>query len=109
MLSNAQHAYFTLVGLTKPGLGDVNGDEEINITDVISLVNHILGKEEGNFIIENADINTDGDINISDATALVNVILGGGNFIVNEVVTNIDDFPITFGGGNGTAKVRENR
>ena len=61
----------------KPALihGDVNGDGEVNIADVTTLINIILGKD-----IEPtsgvADVNTDGEVNITDVTALVNIILG---------------------------------
>ena len=56
-------------------LGDVNGDGLVNITDVVLLVDHILGRENPAFIIGNADINSDGSINISDATQLLNIIM----------------------------------
>ena len=54
--------------------GDVNGDGKVNVSDVTTLVNMILGvipKDE-----TRADINGDGKINVSDVTALVNIILG---------------------------------
>ena len=54
--------------------GDVNGDGKVNVTDVTTLINMILGvvpKDE-----TRADINGDGKINVSDVTALVNIILG---------------------------------
>ncbi len=54
--------------------GDVNGDENVNVSDVTSLVNMILGviaKDE-----QAADINKDGKVNVSDVTALINIILG---------------------------------
>ena len=56
-------------------IGDVNGDGDVNITDVTLLVNHILGNADDNFIIANADINGDGNVSITDVTGLVNVIL----------------------------------
>ena len=62
-------------GQTNPNLGDVNGDGEINITDVTLLVDHILGNENDAFIIENANVNGDDDINIGDVTDLINIIL----------------------------------
>ena len=55
-------------------VGDVNGDGHVNVSDVTTLVNMILGvipKDE-----TRADINGDGKINVSDVTALVNIILG---------------------------------
>ena len=53
--------------------GDVNGDGNVNVSDVTALVNMILGvipKDEAR-----ADVNGDGNVNVSDVTALVNIIL----------------------------------
>ena len=64
-------AYFKLKG----GGYDVNGDSSMDISDVTSLVNIILGKstpEDKN----SADLNGDGNVDISDVTTLVNAILG---------------------------------
>ena len=58
------------------GFGDVNLDGEVNISDVTSLVNYILGKDTTPFSEKAADVNGDGSINISDVTGLVNIILG---------------------------------
>ena len=54
--------------------GDVNRDGAVNVTDVTTLVNMILGviaKDQ-----ESADVDSNGTINVSDVTALVNLILG---------------------------------
>ena len=51
--------------------GDINGDNEVNILDIISLVNFILENEYE----ANGDLNNDGEINILDIVALVNIIL----------------------------------
>ena len=59
--------------------GDVNGDMSINILDVLTTVNHILGIAPltGDALIR-ADCNADGEINVLDALGIVNVILGTG-------------------------------
>ena len=62
---------------TTTAIGDVNGDGDVNVTDVTLLVGHILGNENSNFIIENADVNGDGDITVTDVTKLVSNILEG--------------------------------
>ena len=53
-------------------LGDLNGDEILNVLDVIILVNMALGNTEANL---NGDMNNDGGINILDVVILVNIIL----------------------------------
>jgi hypothetical protein len=55
-------------------LGDVNSDEKVNVSDVTSLVNMILGTTTMNQA--SADVNSDGRVNVSDITALINLILG---------------------------------
>ena len=55
--------------------GDVNNDDAVNITDVTSLVNHILGSSTLSNVAY-GDINGDGEVNVSDITALTNYILG---------------------------------
>ena len=54
-------------------IGDVNGDEIINVLDVILLVQMVLGNLEVN--LESGDINSDGGINVLDVVQLVNIIL----------------------------------
>ena len=60
-------------------LGDLNEDEVLNIQDLITMVNHVLGANllEG-CPLEAADINVDGIINIQDLISLVNLIIGVG-------------------------------
>ena len=54
-------------------LGDVNGDEAIDILDVVLTVNMILGAVDQSSA---ADINQDGIINVLDVILLINTILG---------------------------------
>ena len=58
------------------GMGDVNCDGQVSISDVTALVNRILGKSSPVFSASAADMNYDGLITIADVTALVNKILG---------------------------------
>ena len=51
--------------------GDVNGDGDANIQDIILVVNCILYDSCNNC----SDLNNDGDINIQDIISLVNYIL----------------------------------
>ena len=57
-------------------MGDVNHDEQVNITDVTLMVDHVLGGQPKVFYEENADMNNDGQINITDVTLLVKATLG---------------------------------
>ena len=52
-------------------LGDLNGDENINVSDVVLLINLILF----NNFSEAGDLNTDQSVNIQDVVLLVQIIL----------------------------------
>ena len=52
-------------------LGDINGDQLINVLDIVTLVGMILSNEYS----EAADINDDLEINVIDVVQLVNIIL----------------------------------
>ena len=54
--------------------GDINGDGNINVLDVVMLVDHILNPDTSE--LESADINSDGNIDVLDVVALVSIILG---------------------------------
>ena len=61
--------YFT----AKFKLGDVNGDDNINVADVTALIAAILNSTPLDPAV--ADINGDDQINVADVTALIQVIL----------------------------------
>ena len=62
-------------------LGDINGDGEVNVTDIAMLISYLLGgvytdtpTEEQ---LELADFNDDGTIDVNDIVAMINSILEG--------------------------------
>ena len=55
---------------------DINGDGTVNISDVTTLVDFVLGKNPSPCVEAACDVNGDGSVNISDVTYLVDVILG---------------------------------
>ena len=55
--------------------GDTNDDGGIDVLDIVSIVNHILGNVTlGNLCA--GDMNSDGGIDVLDIVAIVNIILG---------------------------------
>ncbi|MBO4815328.1 MAG: family 10 glycosylhydrolase [Muribaculaceae bacterium] len=54
--------------------GDVNGDGQVNVSDVTALINMILGVLPVDQF--RGDINDDDDVNVNDVTSLINIILG---------------------------------
>ena len=56
--------------------GDVNGDSDISVTDVISIISYVLEEMPNKFLIPAADMNGDGNITVTDAVLVINNILG---------------------------------
>ena len=56
------------------GLGDVNGDERLSISDVSGLISTILG---GGDLPAYCDVNGDGEVTIADLTSLIGLVLNG--------------------------------
>ena len=102
---NAFRAWIQLPGVADSCLGNVNGDQQINVTDVTTLVDYILGNECSVFFPDNADVTADGEINVTDVTALVDIILHGSNDI-QSVVVNTGDDSITYNGDGSSADGR---
>ena len=57
-------------------IGDVNNDHVVNIADVTSLIDYLLGSAS-NINEQAADVNQDKVINIADVTALIDKLLSG--------------------------------
>jgi len=63
------------VCVTSAGMaGDTNGDEQINVQDIIVMVNMIFGLVDPNY--QTADLNGDQDVSILDVILLVGMIIG---------------------------------
>lgn len=57
--------------------GDANGDNKIDMSDVTSIVNHILGIPSSTFNKTAADANYDGEISMPDVMIIIQYILNG--------------------------------
>ena len=64
--------------------GDVNGDNKVNVSDIMLIVNHILSDSPDYETL--MDINNDGSVNISDIMIDVRIILG----------ENVNKYEITY-------------
>jgi len=54
-------------------LGDVNGDSDINVQDIVMMINMVVGNTDTDLV---ADINFDGYVDVLDIVLVVNIILG---------------------------------
>ena len=57
--------------------GDANGDDVVDVADIVYIVNCIMEKPADDFNFANADMDGDGIIDVADITLVVNVIMGG--------------------------------
>ena len=71
---NAQLYVKMEVPAGKPG--DANGDNNVDVNDVTTVINYILGKNPDPFVFDNANVNDDDDVNVNDVTMIINMILG---------------------------------
>ena len=54
-------------------LGDINGDEVLNVLDIVLMINMILSDEYS--VV--ADVNEDGSVDVLDVVLMVNILVGG--------------------------------
>ena len=57
--------------------GDVNGDGQVTIADVTTLINYLLSGDETDVYLDAADCDLADGVNISDVTTLINYLLSG--------------------------------
>ena len=57
-------------------LGDANRDGRVDVLDVTTIINYILGNNPTPFDKSAADVNDDEDVNVLDVTLVINIILG---------------------------------
>ena len=55
--------------------GDVNGDGQVSVADLMIVVNVVLGYTTGN---DACDVNGDKTVSVADVMEIVNIILSGG-------------------------------
>ena len=67
--------YFTAKNAAQRG--DVDGDNNVNISDVTTLIDYLLSGNASGISLSGADCNQDGSVNISDVTALIDYLLSG--------------------------------
>lgn len=54
-------------------VGDIDGNGEVNVSDVTALINHILNAASYDSTL--CDIDGNGEVNVTDVTALINILL----------------------------------
>ena len=70
--------------------GDINGDGNVSILDVTTLINHILTNTVDSVIFNYMDVNDDGSVSISDVTTLIDYLLVGDWVTDDEVSITVN-------------------
>jgi|TARA_Y100000034_G_scaffold85143_1_gene102143 hypothetical protein len=75
--------------------GNLDGDDGLDIFDVLLLIDVVLGANESTCLAEAGDITQDGIVNVLDVIGLIQIILGGNQQQALQFVQGILD-PIMF-------------
>ena len=68
-------SFLTQLEVVETVIGDCNSDGCVDVADIVTLVNYILGKTPANFVESAADVNGDSSIDVADIVSLVNILL----------------------------------
>ncbi|MBR1883178.1 MAG: dockerin type I repeat-containing protein [Muribaculaceae bacterium] len=60
----------------KPKVGDVTGDGEVDVNDVNTIINIVLGKNEASNYGGRANVDGNGEVDVNDVNTLINLVLG---------------------------------
>ena len=69
-------------------LGDSNGDDSVNIADIINTVDFMLGTQLSRFIEYATDVNDDNVVNVLDLMGIVDIILNPKTTTTNNSVSS---------------------
>ena len=72
-------------------LGDVNGNNMVDIGDAVSIVNYLVGKPSATFIEKAADTNKNNQVDIGDAVTIVNYLVGKTESLSRSIGTTMDE------------------
>jgi len=59
--------------------GDANGDEAVNVSDAVHIINYVFTEGVAPDPYESADVNCDGLVNVSDGVFIINYIFIDGS------------------------------
>lgn len=73
------------------GIGDISGDNAVDVSDYIGVANHILGNTPAGFNALAADVNNDGVVDVSDYIGIANIILTGSIYGNNSAAARFEE------------------
>lgn len=82
---HAEMTYEAVIKVIELLYGDLNGDGELNISDVVMLINYILERDSSDINMTIADMDHNGKINIVDLTMLIKKIFETSQNVYTKV------------------------
>lgn len=73
--SATNNSKFNFLNIQNFQVGDVDGNGVVNVSDITTLVNYILGNTSNSFINDIADIDKNNRLDVNDVVGLLNIIL----------------------------------
>ena len=73
--TNYWNRFALIDGWGSAGMGDVDGDGSVSISDVSVMIDTLLGVDMNSFYFESADFNNNGRLDIGDITSLIDNLL----------------------------------
>lgn len=70
--------------------GDASGDETVNVSDAVFIINYVFAGGDAPVPLESADADCSGTVNVSDAVVIINYVFVGG---YDPCDTNDDGIP----------------
>ena len=55
--------------------GDANGDGEVTVSDVLMVMEYVLGINPSDIVMDNAEVTGDREISINDVMAIAEIVL----------------------------------
>ena len=106
MTINPFHAYFKLQNGIKAcsSNGNVNGDEDVTVADITSLVNIVKNPASQPEKAGVADVNDDNNVTVDDVAALANIILGKDIEGAMRAIKTDDAIGTSYGFGGSSKK-----
>lgn len=99
-------------------IGDANGDDEINVTDIVYIISYIREEVPEGFVAAAADVNADNEVNVTDIVGVIDLIRDPGagastramhvKKAAPSATCNLDVLPFTLTQGTTTANVQLN-
>ena len=71
-------------------LGDADGSGEVDVVDVVTTVNYVLGKKPDPFVFAAADVNADKNINVLDVVGIVQRVLSPNGINATSAIDEVE-------------------